>query len=69
LPGQRKYRGDQFALRKKCDRRPPMKVWADISAIFKIAFVCILVGFLMGYCASSALHAESPRPTGSVTEV
>jgi hypothetical protein len=39
-----------------------VKVLADVSAIVKIAFICVLVGFLMGFCASGALHTEAPRP-------
>jgi hypothetical protein len=43
-----------------------MKVWADLSTIFKIAFVCVVVGFLLGLCASGAVPARSPARMDAV---
>lgn len=43
-----------------------MKVWAEVSAILKIAFICAIVGFFLGFCASGTLHAEPARAPGSV---
>jgi hypothetical protein len=47
--------------------RPVMKIWSDFSAIAKLAFVCLIVGFVLGLC-SSGIHPLSvdPKPTTSV---
>jgi hypothetical protein len=28
-----------------------MKVFADLSALFKIALICLVIGFILGICA------------------
>jgi hypothetical protein len=43
-----------------------VKVWTDLSAIVKIAFICVVVGFLLGLCASGVVHARLPAATASV---
>jgi hypothetical protein len=44
-----------------------MKVWADLSAIAKIAFVCVVIGFLLGLCASGVVHGRPSTAQPPVT--
>lgn len=36
-----------------------MKVWSDVSSIIKVAFICTILGFLLGLCAFGSLQAHS----------
>ena len=40
-----------------------MKVLSDVSAIIKIALICVVVGFLLGMCATGAVHAQTEAGT------
>jgi hypothetical protein len=42
-----------------------MKVWSDVSTIFKLALICLIAGFCLGIWASVAVGNlnEPPTPT------
>lgn len=39
-----------------------MKVWSDFSTIVKLALVCLVVGFVVGYCSSVTSGAAERWP-------
>ena len=39
-----------------------MKVWSEFSTILKLALICLLVGFVAGFCASVAAAGQAERP-------
>ncbi|GIE98091.1 hypothetical protein Ari01nite_55560 [Paractinoplanes rishiriensis] len=38
-----------------------MKLWSDVSTIFRLVLVCLLLGFLAGLCAAGGVLAPQPR--------
>lgn len=48
-----------------------MKIWADLSVLLKLSFVCLAAGFILGLCTTgsgwSAQDQQFPGPSGSST--
>ena len=46
-----------------------MKIWSDVSTIFKLGLFCLIAGFCLGIWASVAVGAlnEPPPPTPAAT--
>jgi hypothetical protein len=45
-----------------------MKIWTDLSALVKVIFVCLVLGFALGLCLAGAIldpSTDHPHPSHS----
>jgi hypothetical protein len=68
-PSSRRFDTLAPVIYPRVQRRSEVKVISDFSVIIKIVFICLVVGFVVGFCSSDASWLPSGSPVAPSSDV